>query len=599
MVIAMAMSPKMAVSSKFWPIVTVPIENEGDVVAVRQRAHRVAELLGFDRQDQTRIATAVSELARNAFGYAGGGRAEFALDATTVPQRFVVRICDQGPGIANLQTILDGQYRSASGMGLGLVGARRLMDTFRLDSKPGKGTTVEVGHKLPVRLDPWPRAKLTEIVFHLKKETSSDPLTVLREQNRELMQSLEELRRREEESQQLNQELGDTNRGVVALYAELDGRAEQLRQASELKTRFLSNMSHEFRTPLNSVLALSRLLLDRIDGDLTSEQERQVGYIRRSAESLLELVNDMLDLAKVEAGKAEVKPVRFAVTNLFGALRGALKPLLTTSSIELLFEPVQDLPPLYTDEAKIAQILRNLISNALKFTESGEVRVTARLGDDDRWVIFVVRDTGIGIASEDHERIFEEFSQVQTRLQRKVKGTGLGLPLSRSLARLLGGDLTVQSVPGQGSVFTLKVPTSIGEPDRGSLALQGDITKRVLLIDDDETFRYVLRQIVGNESNYEFMEADGGEQGLKLAREKKPDVIILDLQMPTVDGFTVLQQLGSDERTNAIPVVVSTSMTIDSSLRSRLPEHIRLISKNVISRESVSLFLRDAVQAHE
>jgi signal transduction histidine kinase/CheY-like chemotaxis protein len=598
-VIAMAMSPKMAVSSKFWPIVTVPIENEGDVVAVRQRAHRVAELLGFDRQDQTRIATAVSELARNAFGYAGGGRAEFALDATTVPQRFVVRICDQGPGIANLQTILDGQYRSASGMGLGLVGARRLMDTFRLDSKPGKGTTVEVGHKLPVRLDPWPRAKLTEIVFHLKKETSSDPLTVLREQNRELMQSLEELRRREEESQQLNQELGDTNRGVVALYAELDGRAEQLRQASELKTRFLSNMSHEFRTPLNSVLALSRLLLDRIDGDLTSEQERQVGYIRRSAESLLELVNDMLDLAKVEAGKAEVKPVRFAVTNLFGALRGALKPLLTTSSIELLFEPVQDLPPLYTDEAKIAQILRNLISNALKFTESGEVRVTARLGDDDRWVIFVVRDTGIGIASEDHERIFEEFSQVQTRLQRKVKGTGLGLPLSRSLARLLGGDLTVQSVPGQGSVFTLKVPTSIGEPDRGSLALQGDITKRVLLIDDDETFRYVLRQIVGNESNYEFMEADGGEEGLKLAREKKPDVIILDLQMPTVDGFTVLQQLGSDERTNAIPVVVSTSMTIDSSLRSRLPEHIRLISKNVISRESVSLFLRDAVQAHE
>jgi signal transduction histidine kinase/CheY-like chemotaxis protein len=599
MVIAMAMSPKMAVSSKFWPIVTVPIENEGDVVAVRQRAHRVAELLGFDRQDQTRIATAVSELARNAFGYAGGGRAEFALDATTVPQRFVVRICDQGPGIANLQTILDGQYRSASGMGLGLVGARRLMDTFRLDSKPGKGTTVEVGHKLPVRLDPWPRAKLTEIVFHLKKETSSDPLTVLREQNRELMQSLEELRRREEESQQLNQELGDTNRGVVALYAELDGRAEQLRQASELKTRFLSNMSHEFRTPLNSVLALSRLLLDRIDGDLTSEQERQVGYIRRSAESLLELVNDMLDLAKVEAGKAEVKPVRFAVTNLFGALRGALKPLLTTSSIELLFEPVQDLPPLYTDEAKIAQILRNLISNALKFTEGGEVRVTARLGDDDRWVIFVVRDTGIGIASEDHERIFEEFSQVQTRLQRKVKGTGLGLPLSRSLARLLGGDLTVQSVPGQGSVFTLKVPTSIGEPDRGSLALQGDITKRVLLIDDDETFRYVLRQIVGNESNYEFMEADGGEEGLKLAREKKPDVIILDLQMPTVDGFTVLQQLGSDERTNAIPVVVSTSMTIDSSLRSRLPEHIRLISKNVISRESVSLFLRDAVQAHE
>ena len=221
----------------------------------------------------------------------------------------------------------------------------------------------------------------------------------MREQNRELMQSLDEIRRREEESQQLNQELGDTNRGVVALYAELDGRAEQLRQASELKTRFLSNMSHEFRTPLNSVLALSRLLLDRIDGDLTAEQERQVGYIRRSAESLLDLVNDMLDLAKVEAGKAEIKPVRFAVTSLFGALRGALKPLLTSTAVELLFESPKDLPPLYTDEAKVAQILRNLISNALKFTEEGEVRVTARTSENGASIIFSVRDTGIGIAS--------------------------------------------------------------------------------------------------------------------------------------------------------------------------------------------------------
>ncbi|WP_249161344.1 ATP-binding protein [Bradyrhizobium manausense] len=586
----------MAASSKSWPIVTVPIENESDVVAVRQRAHRVADLLGFDRQDQTRIATAVSELARNAYGYAGGGRAEFILDSTTTPQRFAIRICDHGPGIADLQLILDGQYRSPSGMGLGLIGARRLMDTFSIDSRPGAGTTVEVGHKLPHRVPPWPRSRLTEIVSSLKKDTSSDPLAALREQNRELMQSLEELRRREEESQQLNQELGDTNRGVVALYAELDGRAEQLRQASELKTRFLSNMSHEFRTPLNSVLALSRLLLDRIDGDLTPEQERQVGYIRRSAESLLDLVNDMLDLAKVEAGKAEIKPVRFAVTSLFGALRGALKPLLTSTAVELLFDAPKDLPPLYTDEAKVAQILRNLISNALKFTEEGEVRVTARTSEKGASIIFSVRDTGIGIAPEHHERIFEEFSQVDTRLQKRVKGTGLGLPLSRSLARLLNGDLTVESSPGQGSVFSLKIPASLGDPNREWPAPSADESKSVLLIDDDETFRYVMRQIVGNETRYEFMEADGGEEGLRLAREKRPDVIVLDLQMPAVDGFTVLQELAADDRTNTIPVVISTSMTIDGALRSRLPEHVRLISKNAISRESVSSFLRDAVQ---
>src|SRR5262249_8338988 len=169
--------------------------------------------------------------------------------------------------------------------------------------------------------------------------------------NRERLKVLEEVRRREEESMQLNQELGDTNRGVVALYAELDERAEQLRKASELKSRFLSHMSHEFRTPLNSVLALSRLLLDRIDGDLAPEQERQIGYIRRSAESLLELVNDLLDLSKVEAGKAEVRPTRFKASSLFGALRGALRPLLTSASVELIFDAADDVPEFRTDEA--------------------------------------------------------------------------------------------------------------------------------------------------------------------------------------------------------------------------------------------------------
>ena len=182
----------------------------------------------------------------------------------------------------------------------------------------------------------------------------------MREQNRELIQALEDIRKREEESRELTRELGDTNRGVVALYAELDERNEQLRKASELKTRFLSNMSHEFRTPLNSILALSRLLLDRIDGDLAPEQERQVGYIRRSAEALLEMVNDMLDLAKVEAGKVDVRPIPFTVPDLFGALRGALKPLLTNPSVELVFEAAKECPELYTDEAKVSQILREL-----------------------------------------------------------------------------------------------------------------------------------------------------------------------------------------------------------------------------------------------
>jgi signal transduction histidine kinase len=568
------------------------IETESDVVAVRQRARRIAELLEFERQDQTRIATAVSEVARNAFVYAGGGRADFLVEAKESPQLFRIRISDRGKGIENLQAILDGQYRSQSGMGLGLVGARRLMDRFDIESKPGEGTIVDLGHNLPARRHQITQAKLSEIAAALKRENAIDPLAALRDQNRELMQSLEEIRRREEERKQLNQELGDTNRGVVALYAELDERAGQLRSASELKTRFLSNMSHEFRTPLHSILALSRLLHDRIDGELTPEQERQVGYIRRSAESLLELVNDLLDLAKVEAGKVDVNARPFAVSSLFGGLRGALRPLLVSPSVDLIFDSADDLPELVTDEAKVAQILRNLISNALKFTEKGEVRVRAQYEAESKLATFSVRDTGIGIAPEDQTRIFEEFSQVDTRLQKKTKGTGLGLPLSRSLAELIGGTIRVESVPGQGSVFTLVIPAKLG----GAAAPAAELSrKRVLIIDDDDTFRYILRQIIGDEPRYEVLEASNAGDGLRQAKDERPDVIVLDLAMPNVDGFTVLQELNADRRTSVIPVVVSTSLTVNAELKARLPVGTRLISKNVISRENVSLFLRDAV----
>jgi signal transduction histidine kinase/CheY-like chemotaxis protein len=576
------------------PIATMPIESESDVVAVRQRARRIAELLGFERQDQTRIATAVSEIARNAFLYAGRGRAEFLAEEKESPQLFRIRICDWGKGIANLQAILDGQYRSQSGMGLGLVGARRLMDQFNIDSKPGQGTVVDLAQCLPTRRDRITQSKLSDIAANLRREEAIDPLAALRDQNRELMQSLEEIRRRDEESKQLNLELGDTNRGVVALYAELDERAEQLRRAGELKTRFLSNMSHEFRTPLNSILALSRLLLDRIDGELTPEQERQVGYIRRSAESLLELVNDLLDLAKVEAGKVEVKATSFTVSNLFGALRGALRPLQVSPSVELIFDRADDMPELLTDEAKVAQILRNLISNALKFTEKGEVRVRAQYDGESKLAIFSVRDTGIGIAPDDQTRIFEEFSQIDTRLQKKTKGTGLGLPLSRSLAELIGGTIRVESVLGQGSVFTLAIPARLGGAAAPAVELS---KKRVLVIDDDDTFRYILRQIIGNEPRYEVLEASSGGDGLRLARDERPDVIVLDLQMPNIDGFTVLQQLNADQRTSIIPVVVATSLAVNAELKARLPVGTRLISKNLISRENVSLFLRDAVDA--
>ena len=183
-----------------------------------------------------------------------------------------------------------------------------------------------------------------------------------------------------------------------------------------MKTSFLSNLSHEFRTPLNSILSLSRILLNRSDGNLTQEQDKQVTYIQRSAAELSEMVNDLLDLAKVEAGKIDVKPRHFEVQDLFGTLRGMLKPLMAGNSLELIFDAAPDLPTLHTDEGKISQILRNLISNALKFTSKGHVRVSAR-AVGDRLMEFRVSDTGIGIAPEDLERIFEEFVQIESEIQ--------------------------------------------------------------------------------------------------------------------------------------------------------------------------------------
>jgi signal transduction histidine kinase len=224
----------------------------------------------------------------------------------------------------------------------------------------------------------------------------------------------------------VNTELEDTNRGVLALYAELDERAERLRRADETKSRFLSHMSHEFRTPLTSIMALSRLLMDESDGTLNTEQHKQVHFIRKSAETLLEMVNDLLDLAKVEAGKSVVRPVRFQVTNLFGALRGVLRPLQINEAVQLVFDEAAGLPVMYTDESKVAQILRNFISNALKFTERGEVHVSAAQGGSEKWVTFTVRDTGIGINSKDLPLIFQEFTQIDSPIQGKYKGTGLG-----------------------------------------------------------------------------------------------------------------------------------------------------------------------------
>jgi signal transduction histidine kinase len=358
-------------------LLVVALEREPDIVLVRTRTRRTAELLGFDRQDQTRITTAVSELARNAFEYAGGGRAEFRVKEDVAGHALEIVISDKGPGISDLDAVISGRRSSEKGMGVGLRGAQRLMDEFHIESRPAGGTTVRVAKFLPSCVPAVTQAVLNHIGQALAADEPLNPVDEIRQQNQEMLAQLEELQEKREALAHVNEELRDTNRGVVALYAELDDRADHLRRADELKSKFLSNMSHEFRTPLNSILALSRLLLARTDGDLTPEQEKQVQFIHKSAGNLTELVNDLLDLAKVEAGKTVITPVEFTAESLFGALRGMLRPLLVGDTVSLVFEDAPEVPPLYADEGKVSQILRNFLSNAIKYTEKGEIRVWA------------------------------------------------------------------------------------------------------------------------------------------------------------------------------------------------------------------------------
>ena len=444
-------------------LLTVRIHSEHDVVAARQRAREVAALLGFATPEQTRIATSVSEIARNTFAYGGGGALEISVEGATGEQMLLFRFADRGPGIPHLDEVLDGYYRSTTGMGVGMVGARRMMDRFDVESAPGEGTRVLLGKRLARGASLATPSDLARVVESLARQAPRDPVEEVREQNRELLLALDELHARQQELLELNHELEDTNRGVVALYAELDDRVEQLRRANSLRAQFTSYLSHEFRTPLDSMLALSALLLDRVDGELTEEQEKQVQYIRRSARDLLNMVDDLLDTARVEAGQMKIHPDVFSVGELFSALRATLRPLLTADTVSLSFQDPAGLPPMETDEAKVSQILRNLVSNALKFTERGEIRVHASHDPATDSVTFQVADTGIGIPGEDQEKIFEDFGQVDGAVQRRVKGTGLGLPLSRKLARFLGGEVAVESVPGSGSTFTVVIPRAYRE----------------------------------------------------------------------------------------------------------------------------------------
>jgi len=448
-------------------ILSVGLDSDQDVVLVRQRARQLSALLGFSQQDQVRIGTAVSEVARGASHQGAGGRALFQLR--------------ENDGRQHLEVLVSGGRADAATDGgdteslreLAIVTAHRLMDACEVDPGEAGASTVTVRKALP-RHEYVTGPRLAEIGARLADSPVSNPAHELQLQNQELLATLAELRERQDDLLSLTRELEDTNRGIVALYAEIEDKAERLRRADEMKSRFLSNTSHELRTPLSSIRALAQLLLSRMDGDLTEEQERQVQFIATAASDLSELVNDLLDLAKIEAGRVETHVEPVVVENLFRALKGMLRPLVDEARVELIFEPSGIEEPLYSDEGKISQILRNFISNALKFTEQGSVLVFAAHDPEADTIAFAVADTGIGISPDNLQLIFEEFSQIEHPLQRRSKGTGLGLPLCRKLADLLGGRVDVSSTLGVGSTFTLTLPRTL--PPRARAPMDPDGT---------------------------------------------------------------------------------------------------------------------------
>ena len=438
------------------PLQVLPLDGELSVVAARRRVREYAEVFAFSQHDQIRIATSVLEVARAVFLATSGGRVEFLLDKTAQPQSLSIRFVAPATPIARLKEqparVAD-SYASEIPGPLGVLAAQRLMDTCSIEDVAGDAV-ITLAKYLPAHAPLAADKVVAALARGASISNAENSFDEMQRQSHELAVALDELQERQEELVRLTRELEDTNRGVVALYAELDERAEHLRRADDAKSRFLSNMSHEFRSPLYSIRALSNLLMDRTDGELTDEQAKQVHFIRKAADELAETVDHLLDLAKIEAGKVELRPSEFVVTDLFSALRGMLKPLLPAADVELVFDPCDDIPPVYTDEGKVSQILRNLVSNALKFTERGEVRVSALYDTGQQVLTFSVSDTGIGIAPEYQQSVFEEFEQVQNRLQTAVKGTGLGLPLCSKLCKLLGGAVSLESELGKGSTFT-------------------------------------------------------------------------------------------------------------------------------------------------
>jgi CheY-like chemotaxis protein len=415
----------------------------------------------------------------------------------------------------------------------------------------------------------------------------------LEEQSRALQRSQAQMEHQQQALEESNAQLEEQTQALEhhrdrleITQATLAERAAQLARTNQYKSEFLANMSHELRTPLNSTLILAKLLADNKDGNLTADQVRFAQTIHSSGEDLLALINDILDLARIESGRMRISAEPVTLARALEALMLAFQPVAAQKALRLLIETAPGTPTtMRTDPQRLQQILRNLLSNALKFTTAGEV-VLSVAPDGPAGVLFAVRDSGIGIAEDQQEVIFDAFRQADGSIHRKYGGTGLGLAISRDLARRMGGDLTVESALGRGSVFRLVLPVELPEQqaERETPAIatapapippsptppvvafaaplaEDDRTRLqpgervILVIEDDLRFARILADVV-HEQGFHCLIAPTGTEGLALARQHRPSAIVLDMNLPDVSGLSVLERLKRDPATRHIPTHV-------------------------------------------
>jgi PAS domain S-box-containing protein len=384
---------------------------------------------------------------------------------------------------------------------------------------------------------------------------------------------------------------------------ELEMQKKQLDEANQMKTSFLANMSHELRTPLNSVIALSGVLGRRLSGVIAEEEYSYIDVIERNGKHLLSLINDILDLSRIEAGREDIEINKFTIATLLSEVVDMIAPQANQKGIHLNVVPNNELPQLTSDFEKCRHILQNLVANAVKFTEEGGVDIAGEVKDG--YVYITVHDTGIGIAKEHLGHIFDEFRQADGSNSRKYGGTGLGLAIAKRYAQLLGGNITVESIRGQGSKFTLKLPIEFNsEKINAELHAERDITtlpraekkldhpnaheKTILLVEDSEAIVIQMKDILTFEG-YTIRVARDGAEALEQIAQQLPDAMILDLMMPGVDGFEVLKQIRENKTTEQLPVIILTAKYVSKEELAFLKHnHVhQLIRKGDVNKDQL------------